>query len=94
MAAYGILQDEIARSIGIRSAKTLRRYFREELDRAAPEANARVAQTVYQMATTGKNVTAAIFWLKARAGWRDYAVSYARPTDPPPFIVMPEKQAA
>src|SRR3954452_22469158 len=91
---YGISQDEIAACIGLRSPKTLRRHFREELDRAAPEANARVAQTLYQMATSGKNALASMFWLKARAGWRDNVVSFTSPADPPPFIVTPEKQAA
>jgi hypothetical protein len=47
MAAYGIRQEEIARYVGLRSDKTLRNHFREELDRAAPEANAQVAQSLY-----------------------------------------------
>ena len=38
--------EEIARFIGLRSPKTLRRHFREELDRAATEANAQVAQSL------------------------------------------------
>ena len=37
MAAYGIRQEEIACCLGLRSPKTLRRHFREELNRAAPE---------------------------------------------------------
>ena len=40
-------------------------------------ANTRVAQTLFQRATegTGKEaVTACIFWLKCRAGWRDQPV--------------------
>jgi predicted acetyltransferase len=94
MAAFGIAQGEIARSVGIRSAKTLRRHFREELDRAETEAIARVAQNLYQMATSGKNVAAAIFWLKVRGGWREHASSFARFSEPPPFVVMPEKKAA
>jgi hypothetical protein len=87
MAAYGIRQEEIARCLGLRSAKTLRRHFREELDRAAPEANARVAQSLYQQATTGKKTAAAIFWLKARAGWREPATDAPPLIEPPPFIV-------
>ena len=35
------------------------------------EANLKVAQSLFQMATNGKNVAAAIFWMKARAGWRE-----------------------
>jgi len=50
--------------------KTLRKHFREELDRGSLEATAKVAQPLFQMATTGKNV-AAIFRMKARAVWRE-----------------------
>jgi hypothetical protein len=94
MAAYGIRQEDIARCLGLRSAKTLRRHFREELDRAAPEANARVAQSLYQQATSGNKTGAAIFWLKVRAGWREPAAGGPRPVAPPPFVVGPEKEAA
>jgi len=70
MAGYGVPQDDIA--IVVRcSPPTLRRRFRLELDTATIEANARVAQTLYQQATTPGNIAATIFWLKARAGWRE-----------------------
>jgi len=94
LAAYGTRQEEIALCLGLRSAKTLRRHFREELDRAAPEANARVAQSLYQQATSGKNTAATIFWLKSRAGWREPAPGVPRPVEAPPFIVAPEEEAA
>src|SRR3712207_8721938 len=51
--------------------KTLRRHFRRELDRGTVEANAKVAQSLFNMATQGNSVAAAIFWMKARAGWRE-----------------------
>lgn len=35
------------------------------------EANLKVAQSLFALATQGKNVAAAIFWMKARAGWRE-----------------------
>ena len=70
MAGFGIPQEDIAGFLGI-GDKTLRRHFREELDRGVTEANAKVAQSLFQMATQGKNVAAAIFWMKARAGWRE-----------------------
>jgi len=96
MAAYGTRQEDIARCVGLRSAKTLRSHFREELDRAAPEANAQVAQSLYQQATSGKNVAATIFWLKTRGGgaWREAGAGAPRPVEAPPFLVMPEKEAA
>lgn len=73
MAAYGVPQDDIGRVVGC-SPPTLRKYFWTELETAATEANAKVAQTLFRTATEGKGkeaVTAAIFWLKCRAGWRD-----------------------
>ena len=70
MAGFGVPHEDIATFLGI-DAKTLRKHFREELDRGMTEANAKVAQSLFQMATQGKNVAAAIFWMKARAGWRE-----------------------
>jgi hypothetical protein len=77
MAAYGIPQYDIARVLGC-SAPTLRKYFGLELDTGSTEATAMVAQTLFNIAVKkdgGKEaVTACIFWLKARGGWRDYSV--------------------
>jgi hypothetical protein len=52
-------------------AKTLRKHFRPELDRGMVEANLKVGPSLFQLATSGRNVAAAIFWMKARAGWRE-----------------------
>jgi hypothetical protein len=60
MAAMGIPHDQIARKIGIRSPKTLRMYFRDELDQGSTEATCVVAQSLYRMATNG-NATAPSF---------------------------------
>lgn len=70
MAGYGVPHDDIAVVVKC-SPPTLRKRFRQELDVATIEANARVAQTLYQQATTPGNIAATIFWLKARAGWRE-----------------------
>jgi hypothetical protein len=70
MSGFGVPQPDIATQIGI-DPKTLRQHFREELDRGSIEATAKVAQSLFNMATTGNNVAAAIFWMKARAGWRE-----------------------
>ena len=43
MAAMGTPQEHISRKIGIRSPKTLRKYFRDELDFGTAEANYKVA---------------------------------------------------
>lgn len=70
MAACGTPQKDIAIVVGI-DAKTLRKHFREELDTAMIRANAKVAASLYDMATTGKNVAAAIFWTKVRNKWSE-----------------------
>ena len=49
----------------------IRKHFRAELDRGAIEAITKVAQSLFRTATEGNNVAAAIFWMKARAGWRE-----------------------
>jgi len=70
MAGYGVPHDDISLVVKC-SPPTLRKWFRHELDVATIEANARVAQTLFQQATTPGNIAATIFWLKARAGWRE-----------------------
>ncbi len=70
MAGLGVPHEGIAVLLDI-DAKTLRKYFSLELERGSVEATAKVAQSLFQMATAGKNVAAAIFWMKARAGWRE-----------------------
>jgi hypothetical protein len=69
LAAVGVPQEGIAAKLGI-SVDTLTYYYRAELDAGAREANAAVAGALYK-AATGGNITAQIFWLKTRAGWRE-----------------------
>ncbi len=70
LAAVGVREDEISKYVGI-SPHTLRKHYRDELDKAHIQATANVARSLYKQATEGGNVVAAIFWMKARAGWRD-----------------------
>jgi hypothetical protein len=69
----GMPEADIATVVGI-SPKTLRKYYRVELDTGHLQANAKVAQALYNKAlskTDKSAVTAQIFWLKTRAGWRE-----------------------
>ena len=70
MASYGVPQEDIGRVIGV-SHVTLRKYYAPEIETAAVQANAKVAETCYQMAVSGKMPAATFFWLKTRAGWRE-----------------------
>ena len=70
MAGYGMPQMDIGTFLDI-DAKTLRKHFTRELEMGSIEATTKVAQSLFRMATEGKNVAAAIFWMKARANWRE-----------------------
>jgi hypothetical protein len=67
------------------SEPTLRKYFHLELATGGIEANAKVAQSLFRQATAQDkpNVTAAIFWLKARAGWQDGSRGTSEREEPP-----------
>lgn len=73
MASAGIPQRDIARVIvpgGGMHPETLRKHFREELDTALIKATANMAGALYRGAMGG-NTVQQIFWLKARAGWKE-----------------------
>jgi hypothetical protein len=77
LASYGITHIDIGAVIGV-DPKTLRKHYGPELETAETKANAMVAQSLFSKATskgiTGPSVTAAIFWLKVRAGWKETSV--------------------
>ena len=72
MTAYGVPESDIARVIGI-DPKTLRKHYRDELDTGQIKATARVAESLFRKATSDgpQSVTAEIFWLKTKGGWRE-----------------------
>lgn len=71
--ACGSRLDIIAHHIGI-DAKTLSKHFKREIFEAKRDANAMVARTLFNSAMRG-NVTAAIFWLKCQAGWKETSIN-------------------
>ena len=70
MCSYGVPQEEIAAVIGI-DDKTLRKYYRTELDTASAKANAKVAQRLYKKCIEDGDTASMIFWLKTRAKWSE-----------------------
>ena len=74
LSGFGIPQDEIARLVGI-DPKTLRLYYADQIELGGIKATAKVAQNLFSMACkpTREGLSAAIFWLKVRAGWSEYA---------------------
>ncbi len=65
----GTTQADIARVLDI-DEKTLRKYYRDELDLAKAEANATIGGALFKRAKSG-DTTAMIFWMKTQAGWRE-----------------------
>lgn len=72
MAGIGLTHDQIAKIVGV-SDETLRKYYAEELETAVSKMNAQVAQNLFSIATSKAPgaVSAACFWMKTRAGWRE-----------------------
>lgn len=77
-AACGMPQDYICTQIinpqtgAPITKKTLESAFRKELDEGMEQATAQVTMSLFKKATGNgpQSVTAAIFWLKCRAGWK------------------------
>jgi hypothetical protein len=93
LSSYGIRQADIGAEVGLQSPKTLRKHFREELDRGRIGADIKVAMTLYRLATSGKHVSATIYWLSRRAGWNSKTRRELLPTSSN-FVVALDKEAA
>jgi hypothetical protein len=92
MAGYGVPEHDIARVLAV-SPKTLRKHYRDELDTGHVKATAKVAENLYRKATGDgpQSVTAAIFWLKTRAGWKETFVQESAGEVKHTFVVrLPE----
>src|SRR2546430_14401674 len=73
LAGVGVPQDGIAKIVGC-AAKTLRKRFRDDLDRGVAEANATMCGFLFAAAKAG-SIPAIIFWLKTRAHLRGGGLS-------------------
>ena len=72
-ATVGTPQDVIAQVLKI-DKKTLRKYYRDELDISTAKANASVGGALFNKAKGG-DTAAMIFWMKTRAGWKETQVN-------------------
>lgn len=72
LAGIGLRDEDIALVVEI-SERSVQRHFRNELKAGRAAASAKVAQTLFQMATSGGNTAATIFWAKCRLGWSETA---------------------
>ena len=76
LAALGLPQDQIATTVGLRSAKTLRKHFRQEITLGTSEANAAVARVAYEMAISGKWPVMTRYWMSVVAASPDPASDF------------------
>ncbi len=72
-AIVGTRQEVIAGLLGI-DEKTLRKYYRKELDHSKAQANAVIGGALFNKAKAG-DTAAQIFWMKTQAGWKETTVS-------------------
>src|SRR5690554_800599 len=69
----GTTQETLADIIGI-DPKTLRKYYREELDQSKARANATIGGALFNKAKSG-DTAAMIFWMKTQAGWKETSIN-------------------
>jgi hypothetical protein len=84
MAGYGLTPPDIARVLDI-DLEELKASYEKELAGGHIKANARVAESLYRKAIGEgrESVTAAIFWLKTRARWKEISVhEHLAPQEP------------
>jgi hypothetical protein len=68
-SGLGLPHESIAVLVGI-DDKTLRKYYRNELDSGKAKAHVKIAQTLYQKATAG-DTTSLIWWTKSQMRWSE-----------------------
>jgi len=84
-ATIGTRQEVISDILGI-DEKTLRKYYREELDQSKSKANATIGGALFNKAKGG-DTTAMIFWMKTQAGWKDSITIGGDPSNPLTMII-------
>ena len=96
-SGLGLPHEQIAILVGI-DDKTLRKYYRTELDLGKAKANGQIAKTLFSKAIAG-DTTSLIWWTKAQMRWSETVkqeltgedgspllsgiqVSFVKPNDP------------
>lgn len=99
LAANGLTQEQIAKACGIHPNNfATRKWKDDELRDAITRGQARgigeVANALFENATKNKNVAAQIFFLKARAKWRDNEVELGMTVDDIAKALIAQAKAA
>jgi len=86
-AGLGQRQDDIAAIVGC-SEKTLRLYYRNELDEGLADANAAIISVLHSLMQAG-NISAQIFYDKCRGGRRSRPTKIEHPKLPSQIMIEP-----
>jgi hypothetical protein len=70
LAAIGLADADIASQLRL-PLPQLQKRFKLELKAGAADGREQVLRKLHTIALSGENVSALIFWVKARCGWRD-----------------------
>lgn len=79
MAGLGLTNQQMASLLDM-SKKTFERRMQDTVGgsdallKGRAKASSQVLKSAFQQATSGKNPTMTIFWLKCREGWKDTSV--------------------
>ncbi len=87
LARIGAADQDIADELQI-PLKRLQKRFKRELEQATAQGKTGVLQKLYDMAISGSNTTATVFWIKAKCGWRDTGKAETPAPEWPPFVVQ------
>lgn len=85
LAMFGLPQEKISSFFRMSKSKFMYHVNKSEkaraaLDRGYAKAEKEVSKVAYEMATSGKNTAATMFWLKCRAGWKETQVQEIKKT--------------
>lgn len=99
LASYGMTQDQICTACGITYDTLWKHKLKEpELAEAIRRGQSRgigeVTNSLFRNATEARNVAAQIFYLKARAQWRDNAVELGMTADDIAKALVEQEEAA
>ena len=98
LSGIGVPIEQIGLIIGI-DKKTVQKHYRSELDVGQAKAMSRVSKRLFEIATgDGRDaLTACIFWLKCRAGWKppaEFEVNIDNSNKTATIINLPSEQEA
>lgn len=70
MARLGQRDSDIALKLRV-AESTLKKHHAGDLSLGRIDANTKVMETAFAMATSGRDTAMTIFWLKTRCGWKE-----------------------